>query len=105
MCALKSIQNLCRDGMSAAGAGNFAGAGFLLRQALRQAGAIASPVLEAKILNSLGVVSLMRGRGAEAAPHLALALEKVERRVGKNNKLYAVIESNLLQAEKEKKPL
>ncbi len=95
MCALKSIQDLCRCGMASANGGDAAGAQFMLHQALRQARSLASPVLEAKILNSLGVVCLMGGQGSAAVPHFTRALEKVEARVGRNNKLYATIESNL----------
>jgi Flp pilus assembly protein TadD len=99
MCALKNIRELCRYGMRTAEAGDHSGAQFLLHQALRQAQGLASPVLEAKILNSLGVVCLLRGSGRDAVRHLARALERVERRVGRNNKLYAAIAGNLRRAE------
>ncbi len=104
MCALKSIRDLCRCGMAAAEKGDHEGANFLLRQALRQAGALSSPVLEAKILNSMGIVRLLQGRTADAAPFLTSALDKVERRAGKSNRLYAVIAANLSRAVEKRTP-
>ncbi len=99
MCALKSIRDLCRSGMGCVDRGDYLGGRFLLRQALRQAQALASPVLEAKILNSLGVACLLEGSSRDAAGYFARALERVESRAGKGNKLYAVIEGNLRRAE------
>ena len=74
-------------------------ADFLLHQAYSQAKGIGSPVLEAKILNTMGVFKMEGKQARRAVPLLSKAQAKIEGRIGKNNKLYAVIFSNLLQAE------
>jgi hypothetical protein len=99
MCALKTIQALCRAGAEAHAAGDIMNADFLLHQAYSQAKGLQSPVLEAKILNTMGVFK-MEGKQAKAAISLlTTARDKVEARIGKSNKLYTVISNNLLQAE------
>ena len=99
MCALKTIQALCRAGAEAHAAGDSLNADFLLYQAYTQAKGLHSPILEAKILNTMGTFK-MEGKQARAAvPLLTKAQAKVDARIGKNNKLYIVISNNLLQAE------
>lgn len=98
MCALKAIRNLCESGAQAHAAGDSLNAEFLLRQAYTQAGYLNSPVLEAKILNTLAVFAMENKRAASAVPLLAQAERKVAARIGTDNKLYAVIHRNLCQA-------
>ena len=99
MCAVTSIRDLCRAGAAAHAAGDALNADFLLHQAYSQARGLQSPVLEAKILNTMAVFA-MEGRRAKAAiPLLARAQARVEARIGRQNKLYSVISNNLLQAE------
>lgn len=99
MCALKSIQALCRAGAEAHAAGNPMNGEFLLRQAYSQAKGLHSPVLEAKILNTMAVFAMEGKRAKAALPLLAQARANVDARIGRNNKLYTVIANNLLQAE------
>ena len=99
MCALTSIRALCRAGADAHHAGNAVNAEFLLRQAYAQARALQSPVLEAKILNTMAVFAMEGHNPKKAVPLLIEAMAKVDARIGRKNKLYSVISSNLLQAE------
>lgn len=99
MCALKSIRQLCEAGAEAHGSGDALNADFFLRQARSQARGLNSPILEAKILNTMAVFALADGRADKAAPLLAEARQKVGDRIGTRNKLYSVISNNLLQAE------
>lgn len=99
MCALKSIQALCRAGAEAHAAGDSMNGDFLLHQAYSQAKGLHSPVLEAKILNTMAVFAIEGKRAKTAVPLLARAQAKVDARIGRNNKLYTVISNNLLQAE------
>ena len=99
MCALRSIQELCRAGAEAHASGNAVNADFLLHQAYAQAKGLGSPVLEAKILNTIAVFAMEKKRAKTAVPLLTQAREKVRARIGINNKLYKVISGNLLQAE------
>ena len=99
MCVLKDIRALCRAGAAAHAAGDALNADCLLQQAFGMARDLKSPVLEAKILNTLGVFALAGGRARAAVPLLAQARDKVKARIGDSNKLYAVIENNLRQAE------
>lgn len=98
MCALKSIRALCESGAKAHAGGDSLNAEFLLRQAYAAAKQLNSPVLEAKILNTMAVFAMENKRAASAVPLLARAGEKVAARIGTGNKLYAVINSNLRQA-------
>ena len=99
MCALKSIRALCQAGAKAHAEGDAVNAEFLLRQACTQARALNSPILEAKILNTMAVFALEGRRAKTAVPLLIRALTLVDARVGRSNKLYTVISNNLLQAE------
>ena len=99
MCAVKAVGQLSRTGMKAYEAGDVMGAEFLLHQALLRAQGMNSPVLEAKILNNIGLVSALTGRKADAVRHLQTALEKVRNRVGCENKLHALLVRNLEQAQ------
>jgi hypothetical protein len=74
-------------------------ADFLLHQACVLAEGLHSPVLEAKVLNTRGVIALANRRRKAALGFLARAQAKVDARIGRNNKLYAVISSNLRRAE------
>ena len=99
MCALKVIQELCRAGAEAHAAGDTMNADFLLHQAYAQAKGLRSPVLEAKILNTMGVFKMEEKQPKDAVSLLTKARDKVEARIGKGNKLYKVISNNLLQAQ------
>lgn len=99
MCALKNIRELCEAGAKAHEKGDEINGDFLLRQAYSQARGLNSPVLEAKILNTMGVFALERKHAVKAVPLLAEAREKVKARVGTKNKLYEVICNNLMQAQ------
>jgi hypothetical protein len=74
-------------------------ADFLLHQACVLAKGLHSPVLEAKLLNTRGVFAMANRRRQAAVAFLAQAQAKVDARIGRNNKLYAVISSNLRRAE------
>ena len=100
MCALKGIRELCQAGAEAQNKGDHLAAEFFLRQALRQAVGVGSPVLEAKILNTMGVFSMASGSASKSVPLFAGALERVRRRIGEGNKLYTVINNNLHEAER-----
>lgn len=99
MCVLKSIRALCRAGAKAHAEGDEVNAEFLLRQACTQARVLNSPILEAKILNTMAVFAVEGRRAQTAMPLLARALALVDTRIGRTNKLYMVISNNLLQAE------
>lgn len=99
MCALKNIRELCRAGAEAHAAGDAVNAEFFLRQAYVRARALPSPVLEAKILNTMGAFALEDNRPHAAVPFLRQARKKVDARIGRDNTLYHVISDNLLQAE------
>lgn len=99
MCALKSIRTLCRAGAKAHAEGDQVNAEFLLRQACTQARALNSPILEAKILNTMAVFAMEGRRAKTAMPLLVRARVLVDTCIGRTNKLYAVISNNLLQAE------
>ena len=99
MCALKTIKEFCRAGVAAHESGDALGAEFQLHQAYVWAKGLKSPVLEAKILNTMAVFAMADQRPANAVPMLREAREKVAARVGRSNKLYAVITNNLIQAE------
>ena len=99
MCALTSIRALCRAGAAAHAAGDRLNGDFLLHQAYSQARGLQSPVLEAKILNTMAVFAMEGRRPKAAIPLLTQAREKVYARIGRQNKLYSVISNNLLQAE------
>ena len=100
MCALKGIRELCRAGQEAQERGDHMQAEFLLRQALHGAEGLGSPVLEAKIMNTIGVFAMVQGSAAKSVSTLGLALEKVRLRLGTENKLFAAIERNLQEAER-----
>jgi len=99
MCALKSIRALCQAGANAHAAGDAANAEFILRQARAEARALQSPILEAKICNTMAVFAMEDGRAKTAVPLLIKALALVDARVGRSNKLYTTLSNNLLQAE------
>lgn len=99
MCVLKEIRTLCRAGAEAHEAGDALNGDCLLHQAFALARDLKSPVLEAKILNTLGVFALAGRRAARAVPLLARARDNVRARIGVDNKLFKVIENNLRQAE------
>lgn len=99
MCALKNIKALCKEGAEAHSRGESLNADFLLHQAYTHAKCLNSPVLEAKILNTMAAFAMEGKRSKAAVPLLTRALARVDARIGRNNKLYAVIANNLLQAE------
>ena len=99
MCALTGIRALCQSGAKAHANGDALNAEFMLRQAYTQARQLNSPVLEAKILNTLAVFAMEDKRVAFAIPLLAQAEQKVAARIGTSNKLYTVIRNNLRQAQ------
>lgn len=99
MCALKSIRALCQAGVKAHAEGDAANAEFILRQAYTRARVLNSPVLEAKILNTMAAFIMESRRAKTAVPLLLRALALVDARIGRSNKLYSVISDNLRQAE------
>lgn len=99
MCALKSIQALCLAGADAHASGDAMNADFLLHQAYAQAKRLNSPVLEAKILNTMAAFAMEDMRTDAAIPLLLQARDKVDAKLGQNNKLYTAIASNLRQAQ------
>lgn len=99
MCAVSTIRELCTEAARRHEAGDLPGADFLLRQAYALSQGLQSPVLEAKILNTMGAFRIEGKRAKTAVPLLAEAREKVLARIGRNNKLYTIITGNLLQAE------
>jgi Flp pilus assembly protein TadD len=86
--------------MRACAEGDRAGGEFLLHQALLRAQGLKSPVLEAKILNNLGLIVSMSGRRDDAVRYLQTALDKITASIGSNNKLHRVVAGNLIQAER-----
>ena len=98
MCALKAIKKLCRAGTAAHESGDVLNAEFHLHQAYIWAKGLNLPVLEAKILNTIAVFAIADHRPTKAVSMLHEAREKVEARVGRNNKLYRIITDNLVQA-------
>ena len=98
MCAVKAVGQLSRTGMKAYEAGDVPGAEFFLHQALLRAKGMKSPVLEAKILNNIGLILVLSGRKGDAVGYLQSALEKVQDTVGCDNKLHTVLSKNLEQA-------
>ncbi len=95
MCACKAIGALNREGMKACNEGRLDEAVVLLRRAVDQARSMGAATYEAKLRNNLGLVFCVSGQPREAESHLRLALAQVERRVGRDNTLYARIERNL----------
>lgn len=98
MCALKSIKELSAAAAKAHSAGDASNGDFLLLQAYTQARGLGSPVLEAKLLNTMAVFALEEKRAEKAIPLLSEAREKVRARIGTQNKLYEIICNNLSQA-------
>ncbi len=96
---LKTNMELCRAGVAAHESGDAVNAQFHLHQARAWARGLKSPVLEAKILNTMAVFAMASQRPAKAVPILIEAREKVAARVGRSNNLYRVISNNLVQAE------
>ncbi len=94
VCRLRGIADLCRRGMEAFDEGRGAQADFYLYQALREARGLPSPVLEAKIMNNIGLLAALSGRREEAARMLSEALRRLETRV-RTGSLHAVILKNL----------
>jgi hypothetical protein len=98
MCAVKTVGELSRSGMRAFAEGRVRNADFLLHQALRQARSLHSPVLEAKILNNIGLVAALSGREQQARAILQEALATLERKV-RAGALHSVISGNLSSLE------
>ena len=98
MCALKGIRELCQAGAEAQKKGDHFAAEFFLRQALRQACGVGSPILEAKIMNTMGVFLMVQGAVPKSVP--LFAGEKVRIRVGEKNALFTAISKNLFEAER-----
>lgn len=99
MCALKVIRELCQAGTAAQAAGDMLNADFFLHQAYARAKGLHSPVLEAKILNTMAVFAMADRRPGQAVPLLSEARDKVCARLGMDSKLYGIIEGNLRRAQ------
>lgn len=95
MCAVKEIGTMNRMGMEALSNGDLMNAEFMLVQALRRAEGLGSQAFSAKLRNNLGLVLVEKGHYEKAQVYFEQALEAVEQRIGKNNKLYAAVEANL----------
>lgn len=96
MCAVKNIGQLSRSGMQAFQEGQVHNAEFLLHQALVQAKSLNSPVLEAKILNNIGLVASLTGKKDLARETLATALATLEKKVVSGS-LHDLISKNLAE--------
>ena len=94
MCAVKAVGDLSRSGMRAFEEGRIENADFLLHQALMRARSLNSPVLEAKILNNIGLVAALSGREGKARETLRQALGRLEQKV-REGKLHSIISGNL----------
>lgn len=94
MCAVKAVGQLSRSGMEEFHAGRAENAEFLLHQALMRAKRLESPVLEAKILNNLGLVASLSGKREQAREILNKALATLEKRVTEGS-LHELIRKNL----------
>ena len=97
MCAVKDVGALSRSGMSAFQAGQVGNAEFLLHQALMKAKQLKSPVLEAKILNNIGLVASLTGKKEKASEALSCALATLEQRVTSGS-LHTIICKNLAES-------
>ena len=81
--------------MQALSEGNLVNAEFLLNQALRHADSLGAEAFSAKIKNNIGLVYREQGALTKAEECFRTALTVIERRVGKENKLYNAVLSNL----------
>ncbi len=95
MCACVALSKLINEGMIACNDGRYHEAALLLDEALGQAERLGSPVHQAKIRNNLGLVFQLQGRREDARQAFSQALAGVEKRVGRCNRLYDSIQSNL----------
>lgn len=90
-----SIGFLNREAMKAFNLSDYATAEFLLFQARQMVqGANAPVVLEAKTRNNLGLVLQAKGDVQGADRNYRRALVLIRRRIGKDNRLYRVVERN-----------
>lgn len=95
MCKCKEMAVHARAGMEALNMGRPFDALEKLKTALQTAQDAGSPVHQAKIRNSMGLVFQQLGLRAEAEQNYRLALRLVKARVGEDNRVYRTIASNL----------
>lgn len=95
MCTYKAISIYNKRGMEAYRQGRIDDALSDLEEAVRLAFFRGVPVHAAKLRNNLALVLLASGRREQARKELRTALDEVERRIGRDNKLYGVIERNM----------
>lgn len=91
--AIKAAQQ-CKRAMDLANASQTEQAEILLRQALGGLRRANLPMVQAKILNSLGLVYAQQERRQKAVSCFSLSMRLVERHVGPDNWLYARIAEN-----------
>lgn len=91
--AIKAAKQ-CRTAMDLANAGQIRAAETLLRAAMTGLRGTDMPMMQAKILNSLGLVYLQRERPETARRCLARALTLIERKIGRDNWLYKSVCGN-----------
>ena len=100
MCAVKDINTMSKNGMRAMQDGNYLNAEFMMHQALRCAEQLGVDMYTAKLKNNLGIILNVQGKNKEAAKYFGDALEAIEHKLGQDNKLYRVVEANLVDAQK-----
>lgn len=96
---LMRMAMLNREGMGACREGRLDDALFQLTQALQTARAMKMPLLEAKVLNNLGLVHRLRDETAEAEARLREALALLSRELGEEAGFTKAIKRNLAQFE------
>ncbi len=92
---LKQIGNLNRTGMQHANEGDLTTAFLQIYAALSLARVLDKKCIEAKILNSLGILHTMGKKWDTALLHYEEAMDIVVTHYGKNNVLYQTLGKNI----------
>ena len=95
MCRARTLSHLNKSAMEALNEGDLMNAEFLLSQALRHARSMGVEAFAAKLENNIGLVLREKGNDAAAEKCFRSALGVIEKKIGKENKLYASVLSNL----------
>ncbi len=99
MSRLKKLGMLNREGMTALNSGRVDDAMFQLVQANRIARQLKSPLHEAKVRNSIGLVHQVSGNTDEALVCFRIAAKSAIEGAGAGNKLHKIINRNLTRLE------
>lgn len=99
MSPLRKLGMLNREGMKACNSGNLNNAMFLLTQADSIARGIQSPLHEAKVRNSMGLVHILSGDREQAMGCFRLAERKSILVAGPGNILHKIIAKNIARLE------